>query len=452
MRNVLVVNDDGIDAGGINALIEALTPLADVYVVAPADEQSGKSQSITFQRTITAEKRDIKGAAAAYAIDGTPADCAKWGIGFFEREDLRLDYVVSGINHGYNTGLAAYYSGTISAAREAALNGFKSIALSAGSHMAEEFDYLLSMLPMLFEMADKLSPGVILSVNVPNLPEDQIKGYMILEAAPFGYGEKYIFAKAGEVFKVRDTAGVASFSEFSRGGAVENDEYQMVAVPGRRGDEIRYDMDAVRLGYAAISPIPTSLSDRVSLAKLQNAYAEDKLLAVIVDAQTDVLDELDNGDVLSGRLSALAHCMDRMDIPMLLTECYGKGDLIDGIKEHDSRAELAERMEPDAWFSADLGKYTALIDAGRILIAGAETHIALLQTALGFVERGYEVTVLEDCCASAESKEHRRALKELKDAGCRITSFESEIMRLANEEKQAVRASLERIIKANRPL
>jgi 5'/3'-nucleotidase SurE len=452
MRNVLVVNDDGIDAKGIRMLIEALTPLADVYVVAPATEQSGKSQSITFQRTITAEKRDIKGAAAAYAIDGTPTDCAKWGIGFFEREDLKLDYVISGINLGYNAGLAAYYSGTISAAREAALNGYKSIALSAGSHQAEEFDYLLSMLPMLFEMSDKLSPGVILNVNVPNLPADQIKGYMILEAAPFGYGEKYIFAKAGEVFKIRETAGVASFSDFARGGAVESDEYQMVGVPGKRGDEIRYDMDANALGYAAISPIPTSLSDRVSLAKLQNAYAEDMLLTVIVDAQIDVLDELDKGDEIALRISSLAHCMDRMDIPMLLTECYGKGELIEGVKEHCSRAELAERMEPDAWFSSDLGKYTSLIEAGRILIAGAETHIALLQTALGFVERGYEVTVLEDCCASADPKEHRRAVKELKDAGCRITSFETEIMRLANDASQPVRTSVERIIRANRPL
>ena len=452
MRNVLVVNDDGIDAGGIKALIEALTPLADVYVVAPSEEQSGKSQSITFQRTITAEKRDIKGTAAAYAIDGTPADCAKWGIGFFEREDLRLDYVISGINLGYNTGLAAYYSGTISAAREAALNGFKAIALSAGSHRADEFEYLLSMLPMLFEMADKLSPGVILNVNAPNLPADRIKGYKIVEAAPFGYGEKYIFAKAGEVLKVRDTAGVASFSEFAGGGVVENDEYQMVAVPGRKGDELRYDMDAVKLDYAAVSPIPTSLSDRVSLAKLQNAYAEDKLLAVIVDAQTEVLDDLENGESISGRLSALAHCMDRMDIPMLLTECYGKGELTDGVKEHGSRAEIAERMEPDAWLSADLDRYTALIEAGRVVIAGVETHIALLQTALGFVKRGYEVTVLEDCCASADPKDHRRALRELKDAGCRISGFETEIMRLANEENHQVRASVERIIRTNRPL
>ena len=150
MVKVLVTNDDGIDVHGLTILVEALAQHADVYVVAPKEQQSGKSHSITFMREVTPEERDVKGAVAAWVLDGTPADCVMWAIDYL-RDELGItpDYVISGINLGYNSGLAAYYSGTIAGAREGAINNIRSIALSAGSHKASHFDYMLGMLPQL---------------------------------------------------------------------------------------------------------------------------------------------------------------------------------------------------------------------------------------------------------------------------------------------------------------
>ena len=179
MPKVLVTNDDGIDARGIRALVEALTPLADVYVVAPSEEQSGKSQSITFQRTITAEKRDIKGTAAAYAIDGTPADCAKLGINIYLHEGRLPDLLVSGINHGSNASAASIYSGTLGATAEGTLYDIPSVGLSINTH-AEDPDFEGTLFygrkVIDWVLADGLKRGIYLNVNVPAIPMDQIRG------------------------------------------------------------------------------------------------------------------------------------------------------------------------------------------------------------------------------------------------------------------------------------
>ena len=196
MKKVLVTNDDGIDVHGLTILVEALAQHADVYVVAPTEQQSGKSHSITFMREVAPEEHDVKGAVAAWVLDGTPADCVMWAIDYLRDElDMIPDFVISGINLGYNSGLAAYYSGTIAGAREGAINNIRSIALSAGSHEASHFDYMLGMLPQLMEMSEKISPRTILNVNAPDLPSWDIKGVHICEAAPRGYGVRFGFEK-----------------------------------------------------------------------------------------------------------------------------------------------------------------------------------------------------------------------------------------------------------------
>ena len=181
MVKVLVTNDDGIDVHGLTILVEALAQHADVYVVAPKEQQSGKSHSITFMREVTPEERDVKGAVAAWVLDGTPADCVMWAIDYLKDElGIIPDYVISGINLGYNSGLAAYYSGTIAGAREGAINNIRSIALSAGSHKASHFDYMLGLLPQLMEMSDKISPRTILNVNAPDHTECERSGSSVM--------------------------------------------------------------------------------------------------------------------------------------------------------------------------------------------------------------------------------------------------------------------------------
>lgn len=246
---MLVTNDDGINAAGIRALAEYLSSLGEVYVVAPAEQQSAKSQSVTFLTEVIVQETEVPGAAKAYSLAGTPTDCVNWAISAFRRSGIEFDYVFSGINLGANIGLANYYSGTIAAAREGALQGVRSIALSVGTLSASEFDYILSAIPELMKMSDSLSPATFLSVNAPNLPANEIKGLKVAEVAPWGYGDKYVFDKVGRR------------------------RYQLNLYRRDPGaTELRYDFDWYFKGYTVVSPITTHASDDDALRILNNGF------------------------------------------------------------------------------------------------------------------------------------------------------------------------------------
>lgn len=423
MKKVLVTNDDGIDVHGLTILVEALAQHADVYVVAPKEQQSGKSHSITFMREVTPEERDVKGAVAAWVLDGTPADCVMWAIDYLRDElDIVPDFVISGINLGYNSGLAAYYSGTIAGAREGAINNIRSIALSAGNHEARHFDYMLGLLPQLMEMSGRISPRTILNVNAPDLPSWDIKGVRICEAAPRGYGIRFGFHKT------------------------ESGNYQMSGGPDFTDGKMRYDIDWNGAGYVAISPLPTSLADPVALMRLKGQTAQSECLTVIVGAQQKMPDRLKKPDRFEDRITRLAHAVSRMGMPVLLTEESGLGDLLPELASYSGEAEKIEHVHPDAWTSPDMEKVVSSIDVERILIAGAASNIEVLQTALSFIERGYEVTVIEDCCAASKKSDHRVAMKDLEEAGCRISTLETEVMMLASTCTKQVLDSVKNIL------
>ncbi len=125
---ILLTNDDGIFAPGIRELWRQLVDFADVYVAAPAVEQSGRSQAITVHDPIRADRMEIEEGVTAWKIGGTPADCVKIAL-----EDLlpeRPDVVLSGINRGPNLGCDVFYSGTVGAALEGGMKGILSLALS----------------------------------------------------------------------------------------------------------------------------------------------------------------------------------------------------------------------------------------------------------------------------------------------------------------------------------
>ena len=422
MLKVLVTNDDGIDSLGLRVLVEALAEHADVYVVAPQEEQSAKSHSITFLREVSAEEREMKGAVAAWALDGTPTDCIMWGIGILEEEGIRPDFVFSGINMGYNSGLAAYYSGTVAGAREGAICGIRSIALSVGSHEARFFDYLLGLLPRFMEMSRKISPKTILSVNAPDLPSWDIKGVRIAEAAPRGYGVQFGFHKA------------------------ESGNYQMSGAPDFTDDKMRYDIDWNDAGYIAVSPLPTTLSDPVALMRLKGQTAQSECLTVIVDAQQQMLGRLKKPAKFEEQITRLTHAVSRMGMPVILTASGGLGDLLPDIETYAGDAEVVEHVHPDAWTSPDMERIVSSVDVEKVLIAGAASNIELLQTALGFIERGYEVTVIEDCCGAAKKNDHRVAMKDLEEAGCRISTLGTEVMQLASSCTKQVLDSVKNIL------
>ena len=427
LPKVLVTNDDGIDAHGLRILVDALSEHADVYVVAPADQQSGKSHSITFLREVTPQERDVKGAVAAWVLDGTPADCVMWAIDYLrDEEGVEPDFVISGINLGFNTGLAAYYSGTVAGAREGAINGIRSIALSVGGQdgmSAEHFDYLIGLLPQLMEMSKQIDPGIILSVNAPDVPSWDIKGVRVAETAPRGYGIRFFFEKK------------------------KNGNYQMTGGADYLDDNMRYDIDWCAASYVAVSPIPTTLSDPVALMRLKGLAREADCLTLIIDPQEKMPVHLKDADRLTGNLEKLTRAVNRMDLPIILAESYDMGDILPQIKKYASEAETVRHIHPDVWTSPDLEKFAGAIDCRKVLVAGAATNVELLQTVPGFLRRGYEVVVLKDCCDSADTDGHDLSIKMMEEMGCRISTLETEVMMLAGSCPKQVLDSVKNILR-----
>ena len=172
---ILVTNDDGVRAPGILAVAQALQPLGEITIAAPSENQSGKGHSIVTSDPIFVDQVTLTGGLHGYSIIATPATCVKVGVRALMSS--RPDLVVSGINRGYNLGMVTYVSGTVGAAREAALMGIPAIASSLS---AEETNYEAAA-GIVRQVADMvrqrgLDPGVLLNVNVPPGLQASIKG------------------------------------------------------------------------------------------------------------------------------------------------------------------------------------------------------------------------------------------------------------------------------------
>lgn len=184
---VLLSNDDGIDAGGIAALAAALDGLGTLAVVAPAHEQSAVGHAITVRDPMRAHPWPFdapSGPVWARAVTGTPADCVK--LACQKLLPRRPDLVVSGINHGPNTAVSVIYSGTVSAATEAAILGVPSFAVSLCSWEPDaDFEAAGRWARVVAEkvLAHGLPPGVLLNVNVPARPFDGIAGVEVTRQA-----------------------------------------------------------------------------------------------------------------------------------------------------------------------------------------------------------------------------------------------------------------------------
>jgi 5'-nucleotidase len=162
---ILLSNDDGVHAEGLNALARALASIAEVFVAAPEREQSASSHRITLAGPL--RHRELGG--NVHAIDGTPADCVYVAL---NREGLlprRPDVVVSGINHGFNLGMDVIYSGTVAAAREGALRGLRAMAISAepGADFSRVASHATGLISRLLTLDTPLGAPVLMNVNYP---------------------------------------------------------------------------------------------------------------------------------------------------------------------------------------------------------------------------------------------------------------------------------------------
>lgn len=182
---ILITNDDGITAPGIRHLISVMNELGDVVIVAPDSPQSGMGHAITINSTLHINRMSKSHSKhIEYSCSGTPADCVKIAVN--EVLDRKPDLCVSGINHGSNSSINVIYSGTMSAAIEAGIEGIPAIGFS---HLKYGWDinfeasraYIKSIAENVLK--NGLPDGVVLNVNIPDLEKEEIKGVKVCRQA-----------------------------------------------------------------------------------------------------------------------------------------------------------------------------------------------------------------------------------------------------------------------------
>jgi len=179
--HVLLTNDDGIFAEGLQVLAKEFMAVADTYVVAPDHEQSATGHAITMHRPLRAEKVKFLHTPdlTAWAVNGTPSDCVKLAVEAIM--PVKPDLVVSGINRGANLGTDVLYSGTVSAAIEGAILGLPAIAISLAEYNEPEYEYAAEFTCKLAEIMLKkgMPPDTLLNVNVPGCGKEKMQGIAI---------------------------------------------------------------------------------------------------------------------------------------------------------------------------------------------------------------------------------------------------------------------------------
>jgi 5'-nucleotidase len=240
-KRILISNDDGIDARGIQVLERALAPLGDVFVVAPDNEQSASSHSLTVRRPIEIKKIDER----HFRVGGTPADCVVLALQVIL--DRPPDIVVGGINHGPNMGEDVTYSGTVAVAFEGMILGVPSIAISALQRTVEDEETNGRLARIVVERA--LEHGVpadaLLNVNIPNPEVAPIRGLRITKLGSRRY-ENFIEPATAELQ-----------SHYTIGGRD----------PVWRQDD-GSDIAAVRMGYVSITPLQLDLTHYKAIVEM----------------------------------------------------------------------------------------------------------------------------------------------------------------------------------------
>jgi 5'-nucleotidase len=234
---ILVTNDDGIYSPGLLALAEAASALGEVHIFAPHVEQSSMGHAITHARPLAAVRTKVAG-FDAWRVDGTPADCVTLGSSRIEGADL----VLSGVNLGLNLGNGMWHSGTLAAAKQAALLGIQGIALSMP--VPDDEKRLIALEPAIVEVLDEIVGERDLALVNVNLP----------------------FEPRGMRFtrqSVRHYDGAVVVGKHPHGRPI----YWIVAQPL---EDVEEDTDryAVQRGYVSITPLRLDLTDHAALAKL----------------------------------------------------------------------------------------------------------------------------------------------------------------------------------------
>lgn len=241
---ILISNDDGYQALGLNCLAEYLSGTAEILVVAPERDRSGASNSLTLSRPLRVRQANNK----VWYVDGTPTDCVHLAItGLLEHEP---DMVVSGINQGANLGDDVLYSGTVAAAMEGRFLGLPAIAVSLTSHEGNNFETAAVIVSRLIGQLTEhpLPADTILNINVPDIPLADIQG---LEATRLGHRHK-----AEPVIRAEDPHGRPVY---------------WVGPPGAEADAgPGTDFHAIRHKRVSITPLHVDLTRYTALDQVAN--------------------------------------------------------------------------------------------------------------------------------------------------------------------------------------
>jgi 5'-nucleotidase len=243
---ILISNDDGYLAPGINALAEALAPVADIVVVAPDSNRSGASNSLSLDRPLSVQQA----ANGFYFVNGTPTDCVH--VALTGMLDYRPDLVVSGINNGPNMGDDTLYSGTVAAATEAYLFGIPAIAFSQAEHGWTHLDAAARVArEIVLRRFDQLDAPFLLNVNIPNLPYEQLGAVTATRL-----GRRH---QSEGVIRARDPRGREIF---------------WIGPPGATRDAGEgTDFHATAHGRVSVTPLQVDLTHKEQLAQLAQVLA-----------------------------------------------------------------------------------------------------------------------------------------------------------------------------------
>lgn len=250
--NILIANDDGVFAPGIQALAKALRPLGRVVIVAPESERSGYSSALTLDRPL----RPIQIAKDVWAVNGTPADCVYLSMnGLF---DFEFDLVVSGINSGANLGDDVLYSGTVGAAFEGRLMKQPAIAVSLAGSNVRSYENINDYAVAAQWVHDFIKKGLpnlparhILNINIPDVPE--LKGEKVTYQGLRGQAKpitSHVDPRGRQVYWI----GLAG---------------EAVTDPRKTPSHIQSDFFAVANGYVSITPIQMDATNYNILEDLQ---------------------------------------------------------------------------------------------------------------------------------------------------------------------------------------
>lgn len=217
---ILIANDDGIDAAGLRALVRVFSEAGhEITVVAPDGQRSAKSHSITVGSPISVRPAEVPGACRAWTIGGMPADCVKLALRTLAPE---TEFVLSGINHGFNIGTDVLYSGTVGAAMEAVLDNRPALAVSLGAK-SKDYDRAARIGLSVFNMlqASPLPRFCIANLNIPETEE--ICGLRAVPLCPLWYDDEYKYERDADGTEYYTLCG-----EFSKSIPHGEDDYHMI--------------------------------------------------------------------------------------------------------------------------------------------------------------------------------------------------------------------------------